>query len=747
MAALGILALAITTPSPPFSLTFPSRRLLNLRGCLCSRKDENAGDQVLRPSSPIESEARDMNIVEEPVSSSEKGEEINTSDIWKLFNDAQCNILYLNNQRLKAVNELDKIRRENHQLVLKLEQLEAGKKADVAKGPITKHATLWELFLRIDSMVLSGIINSEEASHLRKLIVKNQTSINDAFYEIQKKKDIELLSELRQFSEKITRKGLHIVHICCEMEPIASVGSLSTYVTGLSCALQRKGYLVEVILPKYTTIDNDALQGFWRTESEFDSYFGGSWHKNRVWTGVLHGVGVTLVEPLNYSTFFNRDNIYGYSDDFERFTYFSRASLDYLVKTGKQPDVLHIHNWETAIIGPLFWDIFVHQGLGNTRVLLTCQDLKSQCLEQPEKLALCGLNPSRLHRPDRLQDNKKTHLVNVLKGGIVYSNKVVIMSSLFSTISQGLSHGLEPTLDIHKEKMLIAPYGYDGTVWDPLLDKFLPVKYSADHIEGKAICKAALRHHLGFQGQSSTIVGCIYSGFSDFDMHNLKLAILLCLRRGAQFVLLGPKVPALDTILQGFQDERRDEDVRFIPDYDESLLHLVLAGTDIILCFTFHDPVLQIPLKAAKYGSAPIVMNLGTHVVRKSEWHNIGNISRDDRPSSVHDLASATFSHYILSTYANMTLSQALDEIQNEPSRWSKRISEGMSKDFSWDAQCCDIHFQACFNPDEHWQANSSYRHITWEWNKGLWSYLHPHGFLHSLVDGIFSHLFFFIIG
>lgn len=48
------------------------------------------------------------------------------------------------------------------------------------------------------------------------------------------------------------------------------------------------------------------------------------------------------------------------SDPF-RFSYFSRASLDYIVKSGKQPDVLHIHNWQTAIIGPLFWDIFVNQ--------------------------------------------------------------------------------------------------------------------------------------------------------------------------------------------------------------------------------------------------------------------------------------------------------------------------------------------------------------------------------------------------
>ena len=53
--------------------------------------------------------------------------------------------------------------------------------------------------------------------------------------------------------------------------------------------------------------------------------------------------------------------IAAYPFDAFRFTYFSRASLDYIAKSGKQPDVLHIHNWETAIVGPLFWDIFVNQ--------------------------------------------------------------------------------------------------------------------------------------------------------------------------------------------------------------------------------------------------------------------------------------------------------------------------------------------------------------------------------------------------
>ena len=59
--------------------------------------------------------------------------------------------------------------------------------------------------------------------------------------------------------------------------------------------------------------------------------------------------------------------------------------------------------------------------------------------------------------------------------------------------------------------MLIAPYGFDGTKWDPSRDKLLPANYSADDIGGKAVCKVALRQRLGFSGHSSAIVHVLYT--------------------------------------------------------------------------------------------------------------------------------------------------------------------------------------------------------------------------------------------
>ncbi|GAB4847172.1 hypothetical protein Ancab_026183 [Ancistrocladus abbreviatus] len=616
---------------------------------------------------------------------SASGSELNSSYIWQLFKEAQKNILYLNKRHLMAVEELDKVKKEKQALLQRIEELEIERQVDAGRDKLSDElSSLWELMLRIDSMVLAGMIGTKVASDLRSLLMDRKIGIADALTPLLKKRDTELLVELRHLSEQSERSGFHIVHICTEMEPVISIGSLASYVTGLSRALQRRGNLVEVILPKYKQLDLSAVQGLREIQTEFYSYFNGQMHGNKIWTGVVHGIGVTFIHPVDYSSFFDREMVYGYSDDLERFTYFSRASLDYIVKSGKHPDVLHVHNWETAIVGPLFWDIFVNQGLEATRILLTCHDLSSQCLDQPEKLALCGLDPSRLHRSDRLQDNTKTHLVNILKGGVVYSNKVVVLSSMHSKgrILWSLGDGLEPTLATHKDKLLIAPYGLENSTWDPSRDKLLPENYTATDMKGKGVCKVALQQRVGLPERvSSVIVGCIISEVSDVDLEILMGVIHISSVKGVQFVFMGvSKLPSINRALNSFQEELKDENIRFINKYDEALSHLVFGGSDLILCQSYDDPVLQVPLKALKYGAAPIASPA---------------VDRSLRYAVDPDSGSTQFAQYINSTFANMSLTQALEEIKTKPLQWKQKIADAMTKDFSWDGECSNVHISA----------------------------------------------------
>ncbi|XP_021273832.1 probable starch synthase 4, chloroplastic/amyloplastic isoform X2 [Herrania umbratica] len=666
-----------SSPSRRFSiLTTPNAKFVKVPALCCLRKNGEING-LSRTPSPMDSGGQNDG---EMSLSSNVELEMKNNEIWRLFKEAQQNILYLNKQRLKAVEELNEANREKQLLVDKIEQLEKETRRASGKDNL---ALCWALLLRIDAMVLGGMISPAEATDLRRMVMDRKVSVANVFSDMLQKRDAELLAELRHFSEGSKKKGFHIIHICTEMEPLVSIGPLAPYITGLSCALQRKGHLVEVILPKYASLDLDEVQGLREIEAESYSYFNGELHGNRIWTGVVYGIGVTFIQPLYFSSFFNRDRIYDYPDDFERFTYFSRASLDYIAKSGKQPDVLHLHNWETAIVGPLFWDIFAKQGLGNTRILLTCHGLDSQCLEEPDKLALCGLDPGRLHRPDRLQDTAKTHLVNILKGGVVYSNKVVVMSSMDSKgrIIRS-SHGLEHTLALHKEKLLVAPCGFDNSTWDPSKDNFLPVNYSAENMRGKDACKVALQQQAGLSEHASFIlVGCIFSEVSDFELEKLKKVVWNATKGGAQFVFMANgAVPTINRALRSFQEELEDGNVKFFYRYDEVLSHLMFAGSDIILCQSFDDPLLQVPLKALKYGAAPVSITSG---------------DQNFRYSADHDHEITRFSQFMRSTFGNMTLSQALDEINNNPSTWKTKISDAMMRDFSWDAECCDIHVSA----------------------------------------------------
>ncbi|TVU27791.1 hypothetical protein EJB05_19292 [Eragrostis curvula] len=518
-------------------------------------------------------------------------------DIADLFSEAQRNILQLNKQRLVAIEELKKLRDENKSLLQDIQVIETEAQGVLIEA--AQSSSFCELLLRIDTMVISGLITTTEASDIRKKVVDNQLTIRRAFSDIHLKPDTELLSELRLFMRKL--------------------------------------------------IDS------------------------------VNGVGLILIEPVQLS-YFNREMLCGYPDDFERFSYFSRASLDYIVKSGKQPDILHIHNWETAIVAPLFWDIFAHQGLENTRITLTCLDLDSQCLVEPAKLELCGLDPHKLHRADRLQDPNKTHLVNIMKGGIVYSNKVVLVSSTHSkdVLIQGLRHGLEATLTAHKDKILVASHGLDGELWDPSKDIYLPRRYSVNDIEGKSFCKEALKRRLGFRSGSSIIVGCICDGNS--NIHNLKEAVQVALLKSAQVIFLENLGAVVNSTVRALKEELKGDNITFVEVYDEALVHLIFAGSDIILCSSFQDRSLQIAIKAIKYGSVPVQINFPSDKSRLSEGHNCHN---------------KKMSQYIFSTYGDLSLSEALDDFKNDPYHWDGHTKDGMAKGLSWDAECYELHWEA----------------------------------------------------
>lgn len=174
-------------------------------------------------------------------------------------------------------------------------------------------------------------------------------------------------------------------------------------------------------------------------------------------------------------------------------------------------------------------------------------------------------------------------------------------------------------------------------------------------------------------------VGCISTESLDFDLNNQK-AVWNATQKSVQFIFMGSKATSADRALEYLKKELKDETVRFINKYDEALLHLIFAGSDIILCQSFHDPLLQVPLKALKYGAAPVAVTSNENKFR----HFVD-----------HEQETTRFSRFISSTFGYLSLGQAVDEIKNSPSKWKQKIVDAMAKDFSWNAECYDVHVSA----------------------------------------------------
>ncbi|MBM3199221.1 MAG: glycogen synthase, partial [Chlamydiae bacterium] len=221
---------------------------------------------------------------------------------------------------------------------------------------------------------------------------------------------------------------MHIVHVCSELAPIAKVGGLADVVYGLSKELIRLGHTVHILLPKYDCIDYSKLQNLQVFYRDLWSYEGPYRYHNTVWSAQVENLLLFLLEPHHPSYFFSRGVLYGCADDIDRFLYFSRAAMEFIYKANLQPDVLHLHDWPTAILPLLQKDMYLSLGHKRCKTVLTLHNLEYQGHCLPKNLSQTGLKGEHYLSPHALQDPVNPHLLNLLKGGILYADVLTTVS-------------------------------------------------------------------------------------------------------------------------------------------------------------------------------------------------------------------------------------------------------------------------------------------------------------------------------
>ncbi len=409
---------------------------------------------------------------------------------------------------------------------------------------------------------------------------------------------------------------MYIIQIASECAPVAKVGGLGDVVFGLARELEIRGNSVEIILPKYDCLRYDQIYGLQVAYQDlWVPWYGGAIHCT-VFFGFVHGRKCYFIDPHHQHNFFNRRAFYGQVDDDQRFAFFSRAALEFMLKSGKHPDIIHCHDWQTALVPVLLYEIYQHLGMRHPRVCFTLHNMQHQGVTREHILRATGLNRhAYFFHQDRLQDNFNHSAINLMKGGIVYSNFITTVSPQYrgEILNSSQSYGLGHTLHVHQGKLGGILNGLDYEVWNPETDNHIPRKYSINTLDDKFANKAALRNRFWLRDTLRPIV--CYVGRLDHQkgLPLVTHAIHYCLQNGCQFVLLGTAADA--RITHQFHDLKRhyndNPDCHIEIGFNEDLSRLIYAGSEMIIVPSLFEPCGLTQMIGLKYGTVPVVRATG----------------------------------------------------------------------------------------------------------------------------------------
>ena len=473
---------------------------------------------------------------------------------------------------------------------------------------------------------------------------------------------------------------LTVVQVTPEFAPAAKVGGLADMVAGLSGELARRGHRVEVILPKYSHMRYDLIEGLSPCWEDLRVPWHGGHIPCGVFTGAVHGRTCFFIDPRSQDNYFNRGVYYGCGDDVARFAFFCRAALEFLRQSGRQPDILHCHDWPTGLVPVLLYEVYAEVGMTRPRVCFTVHNFQHQGTAGADLLHALGLHrPEHLFRQSQLGDNANPGVLNLLKGGIVYANFVTTVSRrhAWEAKDAGQGFGLESTLQAHHAKYGGIVNGVDYAYWNPETDPYIPHPYGVDSIEEKYRNKAGLRRRLLLADGPMPIVAFVGRLDPQKGLDLVRHGLMHALGSGAQFVLLGSSPdPAINA---GFLDLKRrvndDPDCHLEIGFDEELAHLIYAGADMMIVPSRFEPCGLTQLIALRYGAVPIVREVGglaDTVVDKDftdrPYHERnGYVFADPTPEGL-----------------SWAMSRAISCYYAYPEDFRRLIRHGMRADFSW---------------------------------------------------------------
>lgn len=473
---------------------------------------------------------------------------------------------------------------------------------------------------------------------------------------------------------------MNILLAASEAVPFAKTGGLADVCGALPVELTRLGHSAALILPAYRQARISGMP----IESlgiDFIVPIGTKTVTGHLLRSRLPANGADVpVYLIQQDDYYDRDELYrqdgqDYSDNAERFVFFSRAVLEAIRLLDLDVDVIHCNDWQTGLV-PAYLKIEYrrlprYEKIGS---LLTIHNIAYQGMFWHWDMLLTGLDWKYFNWHQMEYYGK----LNLLKTGIVFSDSINTVSPRYAEEIQTpkFGRGLEGVLQHRRDVLSGILNGIDENIWNPATDRHLVAHYSADTVaQGKPLCKAALQKELGLaERRDVPLVGMI-GRLDDQKGFDLVADVIpdWVQRSDVQWVILGKGEPKYHRLFTDLA-KRFPAKVAVRLEFSDALAHRIEAGADLFLMPSRFEPCGLNQMYSLKYGTVPIV-------------HETGGLADTITDATPENLAAGTANGFRFREESALALGETLGracDAYRRPEVWSKLVQTGMRQDWSW---------------------------------------------------------------
>ncbi len=462
---------------------------------------------------------------------------------------------------------------------------------------------------------------------------------------------------------------MKIMFVAAEGAPFAKTGGLGDVIGALPKSLVKKGNNVAVVMPYYDIVDTK-FGG--QIEDLLYFYTQLGWRRQYVGVKTTIYEGVTFYFIDNQDYFF-RGQVYGEWDDGERFAFFQLAALELMEKVDFIPEILHVHDYHTAMIPFLLKEKYHWvNAYKDIKTVFTIHNIEFQGQFSPTMLGeLFGVGDER-YIDGTLRWNDA---LNWMKAAVLYADRVTTVSPSYAEEikTPAFGKGLDQVIRMESGKLSGIVNGIDTDLFDPETDTHLVSNFSIDDLSGKIEDKAALQERVGLPVRDDVPLIGIVSRLTDqkgFDLVVNELSAIL--QEDLQIVLLGTGYSDFENAFSWFAQyypEKLSANITF----DLELAQQIYGACDLFLMPSAFEPCGLSQMMAMRYGTLPLV-------------HEVGGLKDTVIPYNRFEKTGTGFTFDNFSGYwLNVTLALALDVYYNHKEDWKILQHNAMTKDFSWD--------------------------------------------------------------